>query len=189
MREWNAVPLRALLFNLLLLAGEVPSSITTSRTVFLEKGGMPEVPAPSDYRPLSIGSVVLRHLRKSLAYRLTALNLNDNKQRCFQPVDGVCENVTVLSALLADARMRCRTLHVACVDVSKAFNTVSHLAIMETLKELELLQRFREYIRAVYSNARTTLVPSSKSEVSMIQLRRDEAGRSSVASVVQSGRR
>lgn len=158
-RAWNAVPvpIRALLFNLLLLAGEVPSSIATTRTVFLEKGSMPERPEPSDYRPLSIGSVVLRHLHKILAKRISNLDIIDIRQRGFRPVDGVCENTTVLSAVLSDARRSCRTLHIACVDLSKAFDTVSHDAIHKALEEAELPLAFREYVREIYSTAATVI--------------------------------
>lgn len=173
-RAWNAVPtpLRVLLFNLLLLAGEAPSSITTTRTIFLEKGKMPDRPTPADYRPLSIGSVVLRHFHKILAKRLTALDIIDQRQRGFRPVDGVCENVTVLSAVLDDARKRCRTLHLACVDLSKAFDTVSHKAIHRTLEEVGLPLAFREYVQAVYKDAKTVFQPTVGNEVSMIQLGR-----------------
>lgn len=173
-RMWNAVPatLRALLFNLLLLAGTIPSSIATTRTVFLEKGGISDRPSPAEYRPLSIGSVVIRHLHKILAKRLAALDVFDTRQRGFRPVDGVCENVTVLSAVLADARRRCRTLHLACVDLSKAFDTVAHAAIHVTLEELGLPREFREYIRAVYSSARTKLQGSSAGEMSAVEIGR-----------------
>src|SRR5436190_20958310 len=103
--------------------------------VFLEKGGMSDRPTPAEYRPLSIGSAILRHFHKILAQRLSALDIFDRRQRGFRPVDGVCENVTVLSAVLGDARRRCRTLHLACVDLSKAFDTVAHAAIHKTLDE------------------------------------------------------
>lgn len=173
-RVWNAVPaaIRALLFNLLLLAGEAPSSITTTRTVFLEKGKMPDRPTAADYRPLSIGSVVLRHFHKILAKRLAALDSFDIRQRGFRPVDSVCENVTVLSAVFDDARKKCRSLHVACVDLSKAFNTVTHQAINRTLAEAGLPVAFREYVRVCYANAQTVLQPTVGHEVSRIQLGR-----------------
>ncbi|KAL6417402.1 hypothetical protein ACFW04_012773 [Cataglyphis niger] len=80
------------------------------------------------------------HFHKILAKRLAALDIFDNRQRGFRPVDGVCENVTVLSAVLDDARRRCRTVHMACVDLSKAFDTVSHTAIHKTLEEVSLTQ-------------------------------------------------
>lgn len=173
-RMWNAVPaiLRALLFNLLLMAETIPSSIATTRTVFLEKGGMSDRPGPAEYRPLSIGSVIIRHFHKILAKRLAALDIFDTRQRGFRPVDGVCENVTVLSAVLVDARRRCRTLHLACVDLSKAFDTVAHAAIHATLEELGLPREFREYVRAVYSSARTQLHGSGTSGVSAIKIGR-----------------
>lgn len=173
-RMWNAVPpvLRALLFNLLLLAETIPSSIATTRTVFLEKGGMSDRPGPEEYRPLSIGSVIIRHLHKILAKRLAALDIMDIRQRGFRPVDGVCENITVLSAVLGDARRRCRTIHLACVDVSKAFDTVSHAAIHTTLDELGLPREFREYVRAVYSSARTVVQGSGTGEDAAIKIGR-----------------
>lgn len=173
-RAWNAVPvsLRALVFNLLLLAETAPLSITTTRTVFLEKGEMSDRPGPSEYRPLSIGSVIIRHLHKILAKRLAALDIFDNRQRGFRPVDGVCENITVLSSVLGDARRRCKSLHVACVDLSKAFDTVSHAAIHRTLEELGLPREFRDYVRAVYSEARTVLQPAGGLRMSPIHVGR-----------------
>lgn len=173
-RMWNAVPivLRALLFNLLLLARAVPSSIATTRTVFLEKGGMSDRPGPEEYRPLSIGSVIIRHLHKILATRLSALDVFDERQRGFRPVDGVCENITVLTTVLGDARRRSRSLHLACVDLSKAFDTVSHDAIHTTLEELGLPREFREYVRAVYSSARTVLQNHRAGQVSAINIGR-----------------
>lgn len=174
-RMWNAVPivLRALLFNLLLLARTIPSSIATTRTVFLEKGGMSDRPGPAEYRPLSIGSVIIRHLHKILAIRLASLSMFDERQRGFRPrVDGVCENITILTTVLGDARRRCRSLHLACVDVSKAFDTVSHAAIHTTLEELGLPWEFREYVRAVYSNASTVLQNHRAGKVSAINIGR-----------------
>ncbi|KAG7196381.1 hypothetical protein KM043_018805, partial [Ampulex compressa] len=158
-RKWNVVPkcLRALLYNILLLARDVPESMTRTRTVFLEKGGMPVRPRPADYRPLSVGTVVLRQFHKILGSRLVALKLGDTRQRGFKPVDGVCENVTVLSAVLDEARRKCRTLHLACIDLSKAFDTVGHKAIAKALEEADLPPSFQSYIRATYARAKTTL--------------------------------
>lgn len=172
-RLWNSVPvaLRALLFNLLLLTETAPLSITTTRTVFLEKGGMSDEPGPSEYRPLSIGSVISRHLHRILARRLAALDIFDRRQRGFRPVDGVCENVTVLSAVLGDVRKRKRSLHVACVDVSKAFDTVAHAAIFRTIEEAELPREFQRYIEAVYRNAWTKL-SSEDPQVPLIKIGR-----------------
>ena len=86
-------------------------------------------------------------------------------------MDGVCENITFLSAVLRDARRRCRTLYLACVDLSKAFDTVAHAAIHKTLDELGLPWEFREYIKSIYSDARTMLA-SQGPEVSAIKIGR-----------------
>lgn len=96
----------------------------------------------------------------------------DTRQRGFRSVDRVCENGTVLFAVLGDARRRCRSLHLACVDLSKAFDTVSHKAIHTTLDELGLPWEFREYVRAVYTSAQTVLQGSGTSGVSAIKIGR-----------------
>lgn len=174
-RAWNAVPnvIRALLFNLLLLAGEAPSSIATTRTVFLEKRKMPERPVPPDYRPLSIGSVVRIHFH-ILAKRLAALDIFDKRQRRFRPVDGVCENVTVLSAVLDHARRRCKTLHLACVDLSKAFDTVSTRPYIKLSKKQDCRHPFgnmSELYTTIYKTITTQRrYYSLPQEVSMTQL-------------------
>lgn len=158
-RQWNAVPavLRALCYNLLLLARAAPDALLSSHTIFLEKSGMPERPAPSDYRPLSIGTVGIRQFHKILAARLVSLDLVDSRQRAFRPADGVFENTTILSCILKDARRKIRSLHVATVDVSKAFDTVAHEAIHRALEELGLPPGFLQYIRNTYARATTTL--------------------------------
>ena len=158
-RRWNAIPLelRALLYNLLLLARVAPASLTDSHTVFIEKGGMPDRPAASDYRPLSIGNVGIRQFHKILARRLMWLDVVDTRQRAFRSADGVCENTAVLSSVLREARQKCRTLHVATIDVSKAFDTVAHEAIHTALDELGLPAEFREYVRNTYAGAATVL--------------------------------
>lgn len=158
-KQWTSVPseIVALFYNCVMLRGGLPAELSRSRTIFLKKVVRPT--APGDYRPISIGSVVARMLHKLLASRLSGVpGLLDERQRAFRGgVDGVAENLTVLSALLHLARSRVQTLHLASVDVSKAFDTVSHESIVEACVRAGCPPPMVEYIRSVYADATTDL--------------------------------
>ena len=59
-----------------------------------------------------------------------------------QSVDGTTDNLFVLD-----------TVHMASVDASKAFNTVSHLAIIAACERAG----FGEYVQSLYVNVSTVL--------------------------------
>jgi hypothetical protein len=132
--------------------GQVPDSLSETRTVFLQKTDEPLTPA--DYRPISIGSVVVRP-----ASRLVAIpDLLSDFQRAFlSGVDGIADNLSVLDTILTEARRKCRSLHLASLDVPKAFDTVSHMAIVEACEGAGLPRPFVEYVRSLYGNATTLL--------------------------------
>lgn len=133
-KRWmSEVPaiIRAALFNIFIMTGTIPHRFLNSRTVLIPKTG--DLLQPSNYRPISVASVVLRHFHKILAVRLSSHGLLDNRQRGFISADGCAENVAVLSSVLLDARTSLKPVHVVTLDVRKAFDTVSHLGIYEVL--------------------------------------------------------
>lgn len=156
-RWFTEVPavLRASLFNIFMAARRVPSGFRDSRTVLIPKS--PDYMDPSNYRPISVASVILRHFHKILAKRLMSHDIFDVRQRAFMNADGCAENVAVLSAVLHEARRSFRQLHVIALDVRKAFDTVSHLGIYTVLKKIGCPGPFIEYINALYNSANTRL--------------------------------
>lgn len=166
-RQWRAIPasIKALLFNIVLHCGGFPEDLLVSRTVFIPKKG--DCSQPGDFRPISITSVVVRHLHKILAQRLRESRIVDIRQRCFD--DGCGENVAVLASLLMDARSCRRELHVASLDFAKAFDSVSHNAITNALAGLGLPHGLINYIGQVYARSSTMFeVRGVRSELSYI---------------------
>jgi hypothetical protein len=153
-RQWNAVPQQiiALLFNVFLLA-HPPEELLTSRTVFIPKVATPT--SPSHYRPISISSVILRHFNKVLCNRLKDLEMPDQRQRAFVAADGAAENVAVLDAVIATAHSSLREVHVATLDISKAFDSLSHVAVAGILRGRGLPDAFGDYITYLNSNSAT----------------------------------
>ncbi|CAB0037417.1 unnamed protein product [Trichogramma brassicae] len=162
-RQWRSIPisLRALFLNVILALGGFPSDRLISRTIFIPKKDGSSL--PSEFRPISVSSVVVRHLHKVFASRIMRANLVDERQRGMY--DGCAENITVLSTILRDAKSSLKELHVASLDVAKAFDSVSHHAITSTLKRLGLPSAFVRYIEDAYRNSSTVLtIKRSKSE-------------------------
>lgn len=154
---WNRVPsaTQAEIFNAWMMAGEVPERLRGCRTVFVPKT---EVPAcPGEYRPISIASVPLRHMHSVLARRLEACCPPDARQRGFIRADGTLENSAVLDAVLGDCRKKLRECHVAVLDFAKAFDTVSHTALIEVLRERGLPDGFCNYVARLYATSETVL--------------------------------
>lgn len=154
-RQWRSVPatLQALFFNTVMASGGFSTERLKSRTVFVPKKSNAE--HPGDFRPISVASVVVRHLHKILALRLHEAGLVDDRQRCLD--DGCAENIAMLASLLEDSRRNLRELHVASLDLAKAFDSVNHHAITDTLVRRGLSEEFVRYIERAYNNSSTVL--------------------------------
>lgn len=163
--NWRGIciKVRTLFLNLIMYTGSLEEELKHARTVLIPKGTGNIV--PSNTRPLSITSVVVRHLHKILAKRLKLLHSFDSSQRAFIDCDGTMENLTILSTVLADARVSKRELHIATLDLRKAFDSVSHGAIIDTITELGFPKSFINYIRLLYTDSKTTLQYDSTSTV------------------------
>ncbi|KAG7197097.1 hypothetical protein KM043_012393 [Ampulex compressa] len=154
-RLWRNVPvvLRTMFYNIVLAVGAFPAALLISRTIFIpQKDGSS---SPSEFRPISVASVVVRQLHKILAVRLGKADLIDERQRGMR--DGCAENVLVLSTALRDAKDSLKQLHIASLDVAKAFDSVSHYAITSALRALGLPEFFVRYIATAYRGSRTIL--------------------------------
>lgn len=163
-RNWKRVnaKFKAILYNLFLLRKKLPSDLYDTRTIFIPKvkGGSSN---PGDYRPISIGSVIIRQFHKILGKRLAGkFDLSKTRQAGFLPVDGCGQNLMVLKTLLTRARQEKKELHLATVDISKAFDSVSHEAIVGRLKEEGCSVDALEYINHLYSNNKTILQVGSQ---------------------------
>lgn len=153
------------LFNIFLYIRDVPSSIKSGRTILIPKTDNPS--SPGEYRPITVASVLLRHFHKVLATRLNnALTLN-RRQRGFRPNgDGCFENIILYLSLIRDARSRFQPLHVAVIDIKKAFDSVLFSSVLEKLTEKGAPPPLIRYLYNIYRTSSTYLtVGSFQSEI------------------------
>ena len=155
-KEWNAVPLevRMYIYNIILWCRNVPPRYHKAHTSMIPK--FSGAARPEDFRPITVGSVLCRGLHKVLARRLGRVDLHE-AQRAFIRTDGTADNTTLMDALLRSSREEYRSLYMAQLDLSKAFDSVSHSAVMEALRGNRAPTGMVEYLEQVYRRQRTII--------------------------------
>ncbi|GBN11200.1 hypothetical protein AVEN_183443-1 [Araneus ventricosus] len=63
----------------------------------------------------------------------------DPRQKGFAPLDGMMENTTVLDCVLSKFYTERTELHLASIDLQKAFDSIAHEALLRVLTFLQFL--------------------------------------------------
>lgn len=142
------------IFNLMLWCG-APQGLVDSRTIFIPKSA--DSKECGDFRPLTIPSIFVRKLHTILAKRFNDVVELRMNQRGFRTTDGTADCAVLLDTLLRNAHGNLKTSYFAFLDISKAFDTVSHATIFGTLKSMGIPVGIRKYLEDVYIRSRTQL--------------------------------
>lgn len=148
--------LRAL-FDLILLAEHAPGHFKASRTVLIPKTSIP-TDDPSQYRPISISSILLRVFHRILAIRIQSTVILHDAQRGFRPCDGCFENFNILDCILRSSRIQREPIFVASLDLAKAFDSVAWPSLFRALENFRAPKSLICYIESLYSGSYTQLV-------------------------------
>lgn len=143
------------IFNIILWCGKAPEYLLESLTTLIPKKS--QANAPSDFRPITVSPVLIRALHRVLASRMTTMIRLDQRQRAFRPTDGCSDNVFLLDMVLRHHRKRCKPLFLASLDIAKAFDSVAHATIRETLEVMGLPTPMVRYITDTYKRSTTRL--------------------------------
>lgn len=126
----------ACLLNLFLKHKNVPSVLKQNKTTMIPKKLNPGV---SDWRPISVASVIDRLFAKILEARLcTAIDLSSRQRGFIRALDGCGENITAYGGALKYARLRGKPCVVTSLDLAKAFDSVRYSSIERSLKRLSV---------------------------------------------------
>ncbi|MGL5761962.1 MAG: RNA-directed DNA polymerase, partial [Plesiomonas shigelloides] len=145
--------------NLLLACAYIPPHLNVARVTFVPKTDKPE--SPSDYRPISVTSVIVRCLNKILAKRWCQCFDRLGRQYAFLQRDGCFEATAVLHAILRHSHLYCQPLSMASIDLSKAFDSVSHDTILRSATTFGAPELLKTYILNFYRSA-STIMPNGK---------------------------
>ena len=97
------------------------------------------------YRPISVGSIIRKLYCSALNARVAKLK-TDLKQREFKSVEGGPINLGIVKLAAARAHEEGREISYASLDVAKAFDSVNHKRILETLGKRGVPRKFLEVI-------------------------------------------
>lgn len=154
MKRVNLKELTAL-FNIWLITGSVPTRLLKAETVLIPKN--PDAAKPGDFRPITVASRVVRVYHRILSKRITSNTLISPRQKAFMPVDGCCENLLLLDAIIRDSKRRLKPLCLIFVDISKAFDSVSHSTILRAMRSHGLPEPLVDYVQYAYSCLETCI--------------------------------
>ena len=144
----------ARMFNAWLWVGSVPPAVSLSVVTLIPKvkGSMD----PADYRPIAVGSHLVRAFHRILANRLQVLPVS-KFQVAFRPTDGCGLNVTLLESVLHEARTQYKEVSLAFLDMRKAFDTASRRASIKALRLKGVPPLLCSYLHSALSNAPLSL--------------------------------
>lgn len=143
----------AQLYNIILKGNLVTDMAALGRTTLIPKKDNPT--DPSDYRPITVTSVVTRGLHKILARRLAERIPTSSSQKGFKAEDGVSANLLVLEELIDKAKANPSSLYLGFIDFKKAFDSVGHKAILKVLHDRQLEDDSINYLANYYRKLKT----------------------------------
>jgi hypothetical protein len=145
----------ALLYTLITINGEQPSSWKTNRTKLILKPGK-EVGIIGNYRPVTIGSLISRMYWGIIDKRLRMFTRFSLRQKGFVNESGCFNNVRIFNEIINIAKKKNGMVAVQ-LDVSKAFDTAPHEVIGDALRRKGLPEFLVRLITNSYQNIRTII--------------------------------
>lgn len=127
--RWH-LPSIASMFNLFLAAEILPETLASARVTLLPKMECPN--SPSDFRPIAIASVLACALHKVISRRMRE---EFALQYAFLQRDGCLEASSLLHAILRKTQDEIRPLAATFLNLAKAFDTISHQAILNAAEK------------------------------------------------------
>ena len=146
----------ASMFNGFLLRGSIPASLKLSRTTLLPKSKDPtDRESVANWRPITIGSMVLRLLSSILHKRLAEACPTHVRQKGFVKSPGCSENLCLVEGALKLSKREGKPLAMVFIDLAKAFDSVSHKHIRRVLSDRCVDQAIIDLIMDCYDGCST----------------------------------
>lgn len=142
-----------ILFDASLAAGSIPLSWKQANVTPLYKKG--DKLDPSNYRPISLTSILCRLLEKlikqAIMHHLLTNNLISKHQHGFIESRSCTTNLLETLDVLTDAKNKKSSVHMIYLDFQKAFDTVPHAPLLVKLKGYGIQGGLLNWIEAFLS--------------------------------------
>ena len=159
------------LLNQCLIDKKVPESWKHSRIYPIHKGG--DQADMNNYRPIALISNLYKLLTNIINRRLMLVcesnNIIPNCQSGFRKNKDTTSNILTLQTIARHSASAKKELHVVYIDLTKAYDSVNHWALLDTLKALGFANDFVEFIRNINLNNSADIItafgPSDKFDI------------------------
>lgn len=158
-----------MLYNLLLLAGKLPTEWSINWTTLLPKEGK-DLTKAENYRPITITSIMSRVFWGCIDQKIRSVAGFTPRQKGFISEAGCFNNIHILVELLRHSKATSKNLVVTILDISKAFDTVPHSILGPSLRRKGLPQEVVHLVEESYKNVYTQI--SSAGGIVEINLQR-----------------
>ena len=138
-------------FNILLATSYLPAHLNAARITFVPK--VPSPLEPTDFRPITVTSCIVRCLHKIIAKRWVEHFPHNRLQFGFLKRDGCFEATALLHAVLRHVHTDHKNLALASIDISKAFDCVSHESLLRSAISFGAPPPLVEYLKSSYQSA------------------------------------
>lgn len=159
-----------LIFNTVLRTQEIPSEWRESKLYTLHKGG--DASNPSNYRPITLLNIQYKIFMKIIAQRTMRLL---EEQKAFTNIQGgwrknraTHQKIQLLVSAIQhtiDSEKKRIPIHIAYVDLSKAYDSVSHEYLFKTLEKSGFSDEFVNLMKKVSTgNICSVITPYGNTE-------------------------
>lgn len=146
-----ATPLTKL-FNLVIETGVTPSQWSESDIVLLYKKGDPK--DISNYRPISLLPTIYKIFSAIINQRIST-TLEESQpieQAGFRKNFSTLDHIHTLELIIEKYQEQQRPLHISFIDYQKAFDTISHESIWNTLKAQNVNPKYITILKHLYND-------------------------------------
>ncbi len=149
-----------LLFNQIMKERRIPDEWRESTTFSIHKGGDPTL--VTQYRPIALLNTLYKMFISIINQRLSTIieetDIVHPNQSGFRRNRSTHERILHLKAIIADSKKYKKPLHIAYIDISRAYDTVEHWAIEEALLEHGINVKMIELINNIYQDNTTKII-------------------------------
>ncbi|CAK9796168.1 Retrovirus-related Pol polyprotein from type-2 retrotransposable element R2DM [Anthophora quadrimaculata] len=159
----------AKLCNLLLMSRVYPEDWKLNRTTLIPKPGK-SVAEVDNWRPITIGSLLGRLFLAMIDKRLRNVIQQNLRQKGFTNEDGCKNNITILNSALEQMKGKGGGV-ITVIDISKAFDTIPHEALVDALEAKGVPTEVSTYIKRMYKGSKTIIQCKDNEKIEMNLLR------------------
>lgn len=153
----------AQLFTAIWAIGKIPKMFKENRTTLIPKtNDMSKCNDISQWRPITIGSVLLRILSSILTQRMMVACPINNRQKGFTDKPECSENLMILDGIIKRSKRERKPLAVTFIDFANAFDSVAHEHLLDALQQRGADEHVINFVRDTYEGCSTTILKGTE---------------------------